>query len=178
MKKITKMTTIEELAAFVCTELHKNGIDSFLSGGAVVSIYTKNEYESYDLDFISHADRKKIKKIMIDLGFNLNKTRHFTHPNTKIFVEFPGSALKVGDSLITEFSELKNSYGTLKLLTPTDCVLDRLAAYFHWNDLQSLDQAVAVSKNYPVNIKKIKKWAHDERMEEKLNNFLNLIKLN
>ncbi|HTR76593.1 MAG TPA: hypothetical protein VMH39_00720, partial [Gemmatimonadaceae bacterium] len=25
--------------------------------------------------------------------------------------------------------------GTIRLLTPTQCVMDRLAAYFHWNDL-------------------------------------------
>jgi len=34
----------------------------------------------------------------------------------------------------------------LCLLTPTDCVKDRLAAYFFWNDLQSLGQAVMVVK--------------------------------
>ena len=39
-------------------------------------------------------------------------------------------------------SELKKRNKILKLLSPTDCVKDRLAAYYHWNDRQSLEQAI------------------------------------
>ncbi len=58
--------SIGELAAFVCTHLKDNGIDVVLSGGACVSIYTKNRYQSYDLDFIENvsASRKKIKEVL------------------------------------------------------------------------------------------------------------------
>ena len=49
---IDKNTTIKELALIVSTKLRESNIDTVLVGGAVVSIYTKNEYESGDLDFI------------------------------------------------------------------------------------------------------------------------------
>jgi hypothetical protein len=53
VERITASTTLEELAAIVSTTLDAAGITAVLSGGAVVSIYTNNEYESSDLDFIS-----------------------------------------------------------------------------------------------------------------------------
>ena len=68
--KINKKTSRLELAAIVTEALEKNDIKAVLVGGAVVSIYTDNEYESKDLDFISPADHKKITKIMHSLGFS------------------------------------------------------------------------------------------------------------
>lgn len=42
---------IKTLACFVYELLKKNGIDVVLVGGACVSIYSHNRYQSYDLDF-------------------------------------------------------------------------------------------------------------------------------
>ncbi|OFZ54758.1 MAG: hypothetical protein A2428_01045 [Bdellovibrionales bacterium RIFOXYC1_FULL_54_43] len=176
MKTISEKTTIAELGAIVCEALKKVGIDAFLSGGAVVSIYTDNRYESYDLDFVSLADRSKIKKVMEELGFNQDKSRLFIHPKSKFYVEFPGSAMRVGESLISEFEELKLPSGTLKLLTPTDCVKDRLAAFYHWNDRQGLDQAVWVAVAQAVNLSEIKKWSKSEGASTKYEEFLAALK--
>ncbi|MBP7843923.1 MAG: hypothetical protein KA116_03845 [Proteobacteria bacterium] len=156
--KITKKISIKELAALVCQNLKNADIDAFLSGGAVVSIYTNNKYESYDLDFVSFSDRKKIKSVMESLGFSQKKTRHFVHPETLYFVEFPGSSMMVGDQKIIDFDEIKSHGNVLKLLTPTDCIKDRLAAYIHWNDLQSLEQAALVAKNQGVKIRAVQEF--------------------
>jgi hypothetical protein len=174
--KISQKTSLAQLAAIVSSALTESGIEAFLSGGAVVSIYTKNKYQSYDLDFVSLEDRKKIKVVMESLGFSKTETRYFAHPNTKFFVEFPGSAFTVGEELIKEFSTLKLKEGSVKLLTPTDCVKDRLAAYFHWNDRQSLEQAVWVAQAQPVKISEIQKWSIAEGMERKYKDFLELLK--
>ena len=66
---IDKNTTIKELALIVSTKLRESNIDTVLVGGvlvggAVVSIYTKNEYESGDLDFISYAGEKELINAM------------------------------------------------------------------------------------------------------------------
>ena len=62
----------------------------------------------------------------------------------------------------------------MKLLTPTDCVKDRLAAFFHWNDYQSLNQALLVAKRQKakVHLKEIEKWAKVEDKLEKLKIFI------
>lgn len=160
---ITPKTTIEELGAIVCQALKDAGIDAFLSGGAVVSIYTKNKYESFDLDFVTFGDRRKIKKVMEHLGFTQEKSRHFIHPKSKYFVEFPGSATTIGDEPISEFQERKvKTYVLTKLLTPTDCIKDRLAAYIHWNDKQGLDQAVMVAQAQEFKPTSIKRFCERE----------------
>jgi len=46
-------------------------------------------------------------------------------------------------------------------------VKDRLAAYFHWNDRQSLEQALLVAKAQPVDIKEIRRWSKAEDAREK-----------
>lgn len=177
MTMISGKTTIAELGAIVCEALKAAGIDAFLSGGAVVSIYTKNRYESFDLDFVSLADRSKIKAVMKSLGFSQDRSRLFEHPRTKFFVEFPGSAVRVGEALITEFNELKQTGGVLKLLTPTDCVKDRLAAFYHWNDRQGLDQAIWVCQAQPVKLAEVRKWSIGEGMAEKFAEFEKALKV-
>lgn len=98
--RITRQMSLLEIGALVCTRLKEAGIDTFLSGGAVVSIYTENKYQSYDLDFVTFADFRKIEKIMNGLGFSREEGRHFIHPDTPYFVEFPGSAAAIGDEPI------------------------------------------------------------------------------
>jgi len=163
---INEKTSIEELGAIVCQRLKNEGVDAFLSGGAVVSIYTNNKYESFDLDFISFGSRKKIKLVMIDLGFIQDVSRLYIHPQSKYFVEFPGNSTEIGDEKITEFSEKIVKGNILILLTPTDCVKDRLAATIHWNDQQGLVQAVSVACSQPVVFSKIEKFCKSEGSEE------------
>lgn len=180
MERITSSTTIEVLAAIVSTTLEAAGISAVLSGGAVVSIYTNNEYESSDLDFISPGSMARIAEALASLGFK-RQGRMFSHPRTALFVEFPPGPLAIGDELIrpTEVGEKRTAAGTIKLLTPTQCVMDRLAAYFHWNDLQSLDQAVMVASNQKIRIAKVAAWAEREGAAEKFRKFkLELTKRN
>lgn len=176
MSAISKRTTIAEMGAIVCEALRVAGLDAFLSGGAVVSIYTDNKYESFDLDFVSLSDRGKIKRVMEGLGFTQDKSRHFAHPNSVYIVEFPGAAVRVGEALITEYNNLKVSTGILKLLTPTDCVKDRLAAFYHWNDRQGLDQAVWVCQAQPVKLEDVKNWSKNEGHSVKYEEFLSALK--
>lgn len=57
--------TLKELAGFITQELRKRGIDTILVGGACVSIYSENRYQSYDLDYIAFEDMKKVKQTKI-----------------------------------------------------------------------------------------------------------------
>lgn len=172
MERIAASTTIEELAAIVSSTLEAAGIGAVLSGGAVVSIYTHNAYESGDLDFISPASTATIAEALAPLGFR-RRGRMFSHPRTALFVEFPPGPLAIGDELIpiTQVGEKRTAAGTIRLLTPTQCVMDRLAAYFHWNDLQSLDQAVMVALNRKISFSKVVAWAKREGASEKLRKF-------
>jgi hypothetical protein len=169
--KITKKSDIQTIASIVCDCLLKQGIEAVLSGGAVVSIYTNNEYESKDLDFISSSDIKTIEKALTEIGFSKSSGRHFTHPETEYFVEFPKPPLSIGDTPIKEWATQNNKAGTLQLLTPTHSVMDRLAGYFHWNDKQNLDQALMIAKKHSIKIREIEEWSKSEGEIEKFKEF-------
>lgn len=149
----------------------QDGIEAVLSGGAVVSIYTNNEYESKDLDFISSSDIKSIAKSLSKIGFKKSSGRHFIHPETEYFVEFPAPPLAIGNMPIKEWITQNNKSGKLLLLSPTHSVMDRLAGYFHWDDKQNLDQAVMIASKHPIKMTEIEAWAKGEGELEKFRNF-------
>jgi hypothetical protein len=45
---------IKDLACLIYERLKDSGIDAILVGGACVSIYSQNRYQSHDLDFVTH----------------------------------------------------------------------------------------------------------------------------
>lgn len=167
MKPISEMTNAE-LAAFVQTHLRQNGIDVILSGGACVSIYTDNTYVSMDLDLVNvhFAKRTEIRNAMQEIGFE-ESGRHFSHPDTDFFVEFPEGPLAVGEEPVKEVQEHELTTGTLRLISPTDCIKDRLAGYYHWNDLQCLEQAVMVAQATEIDLREIARWSDVEGMRDK-----------
>lgn len=144
----------------------------YFQGGSVVSFYSSNKYVSKDLDLIntSFSKRSKIKAVMDKLGFR-EQGRYFTHPETKFFIEFPDGPLSVGEEPVKEISEFELSTGTLRVLSPTDCVKDRLCAFYFWNDLQGLEQAVLVTKSQDVDLKEIKRWSKVEGKEKEFKAF-------
>ena len=171
MKEIKDMN-IGELAAYVCSYLFGNGIKCVLSGGACVSIYTENLYQSYDIDFIDNYfnPQYKIADLLKAIGFN-RQDRYFRHNDTKLFIEFPTGPLSVGSETVKEISEIEFSTGRLYLLSPTDCVKDRLCAYFYWDDQQSLEQAIKVVTSQKVDLDEVRRWSLVEGMQTKFEIF-------
>lgn len=167
-----KNKTLKEIAAIVSSHLKADGISVVLVGGACVSIYTDNQYQTKDLDFVELYDskRKELKASLLKLGFTENR-RYFVHPDTDYFVEFPSGPVSVGDEPIHSYHTLGTSFGTLVLLTATDICKDRLAAYLYWSDRQALEQALNIAKDNDVDIENIKDWARREKAEVELNGF-------
>jgi hypothetical protein len=168
-----KNISILDLASFLSDHLAKQGIETVLSGGACVSIYTKNEFLSYDLDFVllDLSSKKRIKKILEKIGFH-PEGRHFRHDDTPFIVEFLSPPLSVGQEPVKKIQTIEKKGFRLKLLSPTDCVKDRLAAYYHWNDRPSLEQAVMVSLAQSVDLEEIERWSSGEGMAAKYPDFL------
>lgn len=138
MKLFNKKMSMEEFAFAVAQALEEKGIQVILTGGAVVSIYSEGKYVSKDLDFLSPGDHQLIKKAMIELGFE-NEGKDFFHKKASFSVEFPGYDLVIGDEPMKPEGKLKRGKFTLLLLSPTQCVMDRLSAFYHWKDRQSFD---------------------------------------
>lgn len=162
---------LKDLACFIYEILKQNGIDAVLVGGACVSIYSQNRYQSYDLDFVVYEELKLIEQVLLKLGFK-RTGRCFAHEKCPYVIDFVNPPIAIGNESIRYFETLKTPAGSLKLLRPTDCVKDRLSSFFHWNDAQALEQAVLVAKDHPINLRDIKRWAKAEGHFEKLKYFL------
>ena len=166
MKSIQEMT-IGEFGAFVSGYLTEQGIDVVLSGGSCVTIYSRNRYQSFDLDFVGGqgAEHKNIKSALLNLGFT-EKNKYFIHPDSVYFIEFPSGPLAVGNESVREIIELDFPTGRLRLISPTDCVKDRLAAYYHWQDRQCLEQAILVATDNQIDLAEVERWSGQEGMLE------------
>ncbi len=101
---------------------------------------------------------------MEKLGFE-EQGRYFVNVGTKFFVEFPDGPLSVGEEPVKVVSEFELSTGTLRVVSATDCVKDRLCAFYFWNDQQGLAQAVLVAKDQKVDMQEIKRWSKGEGKE-------------
>ena len=123
---IDENTTLEELAVLVSMALEDAGIMATLSGGAAVSVYSYNAYQSADLDFVTSEGTKVLREIIAKLKFKQSaSSRLFEHPDTAWYVEFPP--------------------GPLRIITSTLSILDRLAAFWCHGDRQTWDQTPKVA---------------------------------
>ncbi len=88
-------------------------------------------------------------------------------------MEFPGGPpLGIGEDNSIEPDEVNVDGTIIKILSPTDCVKDRLASYIHFKAPEGLDQAVLVAKNQTVNLSSVKKWCKGEGAEWAFDDFL------
>ena len=156
MNGISRASDVAEIATLISEALEKSGIGAVLSGGAAVSIYTNNAYISRDLDFVSSASLDRIEEVLSGLGFTKAEGRYFVHEDTDFYIEFPAGPLAVGGEILRQWNQHETPAGPLQIITPSQCVMDRLAAFYHWTDPQSLDQAVAVAKSCEVDLDAIK----------------------
>ena len=162
MKAIKEMTQAE-VAAYVQNQMRKSGVEVILSGGAAVGVYTNGKYVSMDIDLVNarFAQMKILEKIMTEIGFT-PVGRHFEHPETHHIIEFPPGPLLLGSARPGEIQELQFDTGVLRVISPADCVKDRLAHYYHWGDRQCLAQAILVFKNNSIDLSEIEEWSKKE----------------
>ncbi len=92
------------------------------------------------------------------LGFRRRGSR-YVHGRVPFFVEFPRGPLGIGEDIrIRPIWRSHHGAKTLAL-SATDSCRDRLAAYYHWSDRQSLTAAVAIALRHRVALRKIRKWS-------------------
>jgi len=172
VKQIAEMTQIE-LAAYVQDQLYKSGIRVVLSGGAAVAYRTKNLYTSYDIDLVNiyTTARKLIDGVMRSLSFS-EQGRYYRHPDSQWFIEFPPGPLTVGLEYVVNVEEIPLITGVLRILSATDSVKDRLAAFYHWGDEQCLRQAVLIRQNAEVDLQEVERWSVTEGKLAEFQRFL------
>ncbi|WP_367899184.1 hypothetical protein AB3N61_18430 [Leptospira sp. WS58.C1] len=158
--------TESELWEYIAWHLSANGVDSVLVGGAVVSVYSDGIYKSGDLDIVytsyNSSIWETIQRVMTNLGFK-KVTRHFIHPECDhLFIEYASPPLSIGEDYQIIPDVKRVSGKMIKILSPTDCIKDRLASYIYFNARECLEQAILVAKRQSFNLKEIKRWCDSE----------------
>ena len=159
-----------EVAALVASHLRSRGIDVILCGGACVSLHAEGDYVSLDLDFVDngYTRRSRIGDALSEIGFT-EEGRYFRHPDIEFPVEFLPGPPMVGEERPGEISERPFETGTLRLLSPTDCIKDRLTWYYYDSDRQALEQAVLVARKNPIDPRELRRWSeHEGKLAEYL----------
>lgn len=171
MPEITEKSTVEQVAAIVSDALDNAGITATLSGGSAVTIYSDNAYLSRDLDYVTAAMVADLEPVLKALGFEhtgISRLSQFSHPKAEWYVEFPPSPLMFGHLYVNpaDCAVIDLPVGRLRIITPTQSVMDRLAAAYAWKDAQSRDQAIMVAANQYIDWEVLKVWFGNEGESE------------
>ena len=170
MRAPGRRSTLVEIAAWVCSALSARRIRAVLVGGAAVSAHTANRYLSLDVDIATEADNRELGEVMHGLGFE-RAGRVWTHPGFGPTVDFVTGPPAAGKAVFTRFMVIRTRFGSVTVVTPTQAVMDRLAAFYHWNDRQSLEQALLIVKARRVDFGKVSSWSRAEGMSGKYSYF-------
>lgn len=174
---LTDASPLPEVALAVGGALRRHGIRAVLTGGACVSIYTDGTYVSRDVDFViqNAPTQGQVDDALSELGFQRNGDR-YVHDTIPFYVEFPPGPLAVGGDFNVRPVELRAPDGPVLALSATDICKDRLAAFYHWSDHQSLTQAVAIAGRQRLDLADLRRWSRDEGKLDEFNEFTKQIR--
>jgi hypothetical protein len=159
-------------ALAVATALARHRIRAVLTGGACACLYTGGAYQSRDMDFIlgSDATQSELDAAMTSVGFRREGAR-YVHARARFYVEFPRGPLAIGDDHEIRPVRRLTRGGHALMLSATDSCRDRLAAFYHWNDRQSLDVAVRIACAQRVALAAIRRWSASEGFQARFEEF-------
>ena len=170
--KLTKNSTIAEVIEAVGQALQAAGIETVLVGGACATVYSGGLYESGDLDLIvrSTPTQQDLDRALASVGFR-RKVAEYVHAASGYVVEFVRGPISLGKDLRIKPTLMKVGRIHVPALSPTDSCRDRLLHFYHWNDPQALDAAVAIALRNPVNLSSIRRWSAGEGMSDRFEEF-------
>ncbi len=117
-----------------------------------------------------------LKELAVYISHYLReKGRIYINSSVKYSIDILTPPLSVGRQKIIDFNTIEIDHMVLKLLSPTDSVKDRLAAFYFWNDRQALGQAIMIQKDNEINLNDVRVWSEMGGELEKFNYFLNKI---
>lgn len=156
-------SSLTDVSLSVGDALRRHGIRAVLTGGACANLYSAGTYHSLDVDFVLSGRVKQadLDAAMESVGFRRVGDR-YVHAAVRYYVEFPLGPLALGeDHAVRPVLRTKGQSRTLAL-SATDACRDRLAAFFHWHDRQSLRAAVQIALRNRISMRLVRAWSEKE----------------
>src|SRR5207245_11724612 len=89
------------------------------------------------------------------------RRRHdrYIHSRARFYIEFPRGPLAIGGEYRIRPVMRSTLHGRIRMLSATDSCRDRLAAFYHWRDRQSLTVAAWIAVRNRVNLGTLRRWS-------------------
>jgi hypothetical protein len=171
--RLSERSSLGAVAAATAEALRRGGIAAILTGGACAALYAEGAYHSKDLDFIvvGGATRAEMDVAMASIGFRRKQDR-YVHARARFYVEFPRGPLAIGAEHRIRPVTRSTRHGRIRMLSATDSCRDRLAAFYHWRDRQSLTVAAWIAVRNRVNMRILRQWSAAEGAAEGFEEFV------
>jgi hypothetical protein len=115
-------------------------------------------YTSDDIDFAAPANqtRKEIASALAQIGF-FPKGRIFVHADCRYTLDFVATTPHIDRRPVTRFEVVQTAYGSVRVYAPEDAIADRIAAWVHWSDSESLGVAEEATRQLAgrMNVKSV-----------------------
>ena len=156
-------TPLATVAVLVGDALRRYGIRAVLTGGACASLHSGGVYVSRDVDYVlpSGTLPAQVDAAMRSIGFRRDRDRYL-HADSKFFVEFPRGPLAIGARHRPRPVRVHRGSASAWALSATDSCLDRLAAFYHWQDRQARAVALQIAVRNRVLIGRMREWSRAE----------------
>jgi hypothetical protein len=145
--------SLPQLAGYVSEHLKRRGISIVVVGGSAITAWAPEIYTSSDIDFVATGgdSRKHIADALREIGFE-SAGRIFVHAECDYTLDFVGTSVHIDQRALSNFGNVKTQFGTLTVLKPEDAIADRVAAWVHWSDSESLAVAETCAQALKTNL--------------------------
>lgn len=127
-KDISTFELFLRVMAILTEAAESHGIRPIVVGGHAVSLYTRGDYATRDVDLVAPDD---ISKALVVLGFvKAEGDRHWFHEALNVAVEIPSRQLAGSDDKVIKLD--LGSSGHVYVIGIEDLILDRLRACVYW----------------------------------------------
>jgi hypothetical protein len=165
--------TLRQIIRTVAEHLEGAGYDPVLTGSACAAIYAGSALRPTSIDFVvNEYNASELGEVMRGVGFVRASMNHFESRKSPFDVIFLPPPLAVGDDVVRETVTVQARPGSIRLLSSTDCVRQRLSMFYRWGDRKAFDEAVMVAKQQSVDMDLIRRWSEWEWCTDKYDEFV------
>lgn len=115
--------------SYITYLLEKIGITPIVVGGHAVELYTSGSYVTKDIDLVLDG-REQASKVLEELGFHREYSRHWIHQELNIPIEIPDNDLAGSKDRLLELQT--NEGFKVYVIGIEDLILDRARAAVYW----------------------------------------------
>jgi len=169
--------TLRQAVARLSEHLEEAGQEPVLTGSACAAIYVGAAIKPRVINFvIGEYTSGELDGTMKKLGFQRSSMNHYESKNSPYDVVFSPPPLAVGDDVVRDIATAQARPGKFMLLSPTDCVRQRLSMFYRWGDVDAFAEAVEVARRHEIDLDLVKRWSQWEWCSDKFEEFISAIK--